>query len=179
MGSRKTLVEILREQDAKKRNSCATAPGRADLSIPVKALRCVPPYTPFPLAALPPILRDYVDASAAAIGCDPALVALPGLAVAAGSIGNSCAVRLKRGWTEPSVVWAVTIAPSGQLKSPGWAAAVDPLLAYQCDLAEEYHAERAEFDEALTAWKDQPTGTRGPRPTLPKQPPCHITGDAT
>jgi hypothetical protein len=77
------------------------------------------------------------------------------------------------------VVWAVTIAPSGQLKSPGWAAAVDPLLAYQCDLAEEYHAERAEFDEALTAWKDQPTGTRGPRPTLPKQPPCHITGDAT
>src|SRR6516162_9864880 len=136
MGSRKTLVEILREQDAKKRNSCATAPGRADLSIPVKALRCVPPYTPFPLAALPPIMRDYVDASAAAIGCDPALVALPALAVAAGCIGNSRAIRLKPGWTEPAVVWAATVAPSGSQKSPAWAAAVDPLMAVQMELVD-------------------------------------------
>jgi hypothetical protein len=144
-----------------------------------KAPRRVPPYAPFPLAMLPPVLRDYVDASAAAIGCDPALVALPAMAVAAGCVGNSCAVRLKRGWTEPSVLWAVTIAQSGQLKSPGWAAAVDPLLSRQCDLAEEYQINRARYDDDLTAWKDRPKSERGPRPDCPDQPPCYITGDAT
>jgi hypothetical protein len=179
MGSRKTLVEILREQDAKKRNSCATAPGRADLSIPVKALRCVPPYTPFPLAALPPIMRDYVDASAAAIGCDPALVALPALAVAASCIGNSCAVRLKRGWIEPSVVWAVTIAPSGQLKSPAYSKVVDPLMEIQMDFVDDYKRERAVYEEEFSRWQDTPRKERGERPAPPEVPSAYVTTDAT
>jgi len=116
--------------------------------------RRVPPYTPFPLVELPPVLRDYTGASADAIGCDPALVALPALAVAAGCLGNSCTIQLKRGWTEPSVIWSVTITPSGQRKSPGWAAATDPLMAYQCDLADNYRAERTAYDDALAEWMD-------------------------
>jgi hypothetical protein len=141
--------------------------------------RRVPPYTPFPLPHLPPILREYTEASAAAIGCDPALVALPTLAVVAACIGNSCAIRLKRGWVEPSVIWAVTIASSGQLKSPGWAAAVDPLMAYQCELAEAYQTERAVYEEEMTAWSDRPKQQRGERPGRPELPPCYVTSDAT
>jgi hypothetical protein len=143
------------------------------------ASRRLPPYMPFPLPNLPPILREYTDANAAAIGCDPALVALPSLAVAAACIGNSCAIRLKRGWVEPAVVWAVTITPSGQRKSPGWAAAVDPLMAHQCELAEAYQAERAVYEEAMTAWKDRPKQQRGERPGRPELPPCYVTSDAT
>jgi hypothetical protein len=144
-----------------------------------KVPRRVPPYAPFPLADLPPILREYVDASAAAIGCDHAHVALPALAVAAGCIGNSCVIRLKDSWIEPCVIWAVTIAPSGQHKSPGWAKAVDPLMYYQCDLADEHEARRATHEEELLAWKDLPKDERGPRPECPKRPPCHVTSDAT
>jgi hypothetical protein len=120
-----------------------------------------------------------VDASASAIGCDPALVALPALAVVAGCIGNSCAIQLKRGWTEPCVIWAVTITPSGQRKSPGWAAGTDPLMAYQCDLDDSFKAERSGYDAALEEWKDKPRAGRGPRPECPEQPPCYVTSDAT
>jgi hypothetical protein len=141
--------------------------------------RRVPPYTPFPLSILPPILREYTHTSGAAIGCDPALVALPALVVSASCVGNSCAVRLKRGWTEPCVIWGLTVAPSGQLKSPGWAAAVDQLMAYQCELAEDYQAERTVYEEAITAWSDRPKQQRGERPGCPERPPCYVTSDAT
>src|SRR5262249_40877360 len=42
-----------------------------------KRFRPLPPYQPFPLHPLLPVLSDLVAASAQAIGCDPALVALP------------------------------------------------------------------------------------------------------
>jgi hypothetical protein len=144
-----------------------------------KSQRRVPPYIEFPLGTLPPLLGDYVDASAAAIGCDPALVALPALAVVASCIGNSCAIRLKRGWIEPSIIWAATIAPSGQLKTPGFAAAVDRLLSYQCDLSDEYQSQREQYDKDLLAWQDTPKDRRGPRPQKPERKPCHVTSDTT
>jgi hypothetical protein len=168
-----------READQKRPDSPRATGSGHDSGRTARPQRRVPPYTPFPLLSLPPILREYTDASAAAIGCDPALVALPALAAAAACIGNSCAIRLKRGWVEPPVVWAVTVAPSGQLKSPGWAAAVDPLMAYQCELAEAYQAERVVYEEALTAWQDRPRQQRGERPGCPERPPCYVTSDAT
>ena len=100
----------------------------------------LPPYRPFPIAELPITLRDYVEASAAAIGCDTALVALPALAVAGGCIGNSRALMVKRKWIEPPVIWAVTIAYSGDRKSPGYDAAVAPLLDLQMDLVDSHQA---------------------------------------
>lgn len=153
----------------------APKPARPRMSVP----RQLPPYVPFPLAALPPVLRDYVAASAAAIGCDQSLVALPALAVAAGCVGNCCSLTLKRGWTEPCVVWAVTVAESGRLKSPAWAKAVDPLLSIQMDLVEKYQEERTVYDGALAAWKGKPKAERGEQPAAPPRPPCHVTGDAT
>src|SRR5262245_55471344 len=49
--------------------------GRRESGGTISPPRRVPPYAPFPLTNLPPILREYTDASSAAIGCDPALVA--------------------------------------------------------------------------------------------------------
>jgi hypothetical protein len=46
-------------------------------------------YVPFPLDALPEPVRGYTDACSAAIGCDPAYVALPVLSMLAGAIGNT------------------------------------------------------------------------------------------
>jgi hypothetical protein len=144
-GTKHGLLEMAQAAE----NRPAAGPGHK----PKKSPRVIPTYKPFPLSALPPILREYVDASAAAIGCDPALVALPGLAVVAGCIGNARAIRLKRGWTEPAVIWAVTVAPSGEQKSPAWSAAHDPMMAIQMELVDA---------------AEEPT-----------KAPCHITGDAT
>jgi len=123
-------------------------------------VRTLPTYQPFPLDALPPTLREYVDAAAAAIGCDPALVALPALAVIAGCIGNSRAIQLRRRWSEPAVVWALTVARSGGVKSPAFSAAVDPLMDHQMGRHEDYLERKKEDDEA-------------------KLPPCLVTSNTT
>jgi hypothetical protein len=133
--------------------------------------RQLPPYRPFPLELLPPTLREYTEAAASAIGCDPALVALPSLAVAASCTGNARAIRLKRGWEEPSVVWAVTIAPSGKFKSPAWGAAVDPLMALQMDLADAH-------EQAAAAWEAKPDEEKEGG-EAPKGPTRYVTSDAT
>src|SRR5262249_28241618 len=65
-----------------------------------------PPWKPFPAEALPEPARGYVDAASRAIGCDASYIALPLVTALAAAIGNSRVIRLKRGWTEPAVLWA-------------------------------------------------------------------------
>src|SRR5205823_1116258 len=72
----------------------------------------------FPLDALPRAARDHCAEVAAATGTDPAFTALPCLAALAGCIGNTRRLQIKRAWPEPAVVWAVTVAESGSVKSP-------------------------------------------------------------
>src|SRR5262249_35956732 len=96
--------------------------------------RPLPPWVPFPLRALPPVISDHVRAAAASIGCDPALVALPALAAVAGAVGNSRAIVVKKGWSEPVALWTVTVADSGGHKSPAHRVAVGPLQEIQIDL---------------------------------------------
>ena len=79
-------------------------------------------FRPFPLAALPEPIRSYVDAGAAAVGCDPSFVALPMLSMLAGAVGNSRRILLKKGWSgwsEPCIIWTAIIGESGTTKSPG------------------------------------------------------------
>jgi hypothetical protein len=135
------------------------------------------PYKPFPIDALPSVLGDYVGAAAAAIGCDPALVALPALAVAAAAIGNSRSIRLKKGWTEPAVIWAVTVAPSGELKSPGWDAASRPYTAIQMDLVDEAEAKCEKWEAEMEAWREN--GKAGEKPKRPPDVLTHVTTDST
>ncbi len=146
---------------AKKRNKTAGHSGSA-VAAPVRA---IPAYQPFPIDMLPLVLRNYVDAAAASIVCDPALVALPALATAMSCIGNSRAIQLRRGWSEPAVLWAITVARSGSAKSPGFSAAVDPLNEYQMDRWDAHQHEKA----AAKKSEEQ----------APPAPPCLVTSDAT
>ena len=75
-------------------------------------------YVPFPVDVLPEPIRSYVAAGAVTLGCEPAYIALPLLAVLASAVGNSRRVQLKQSWCEPCLVWAVIIGESGTLKSP-------------------------------------------------------------
>lgn len=146
-----------------------------------KPIRPLPPWQPFPVEELPPVLREYVVAAAEAIGCDPALVALPSLATIAGCIGNSRAIILKKGWVEPSVIWSATIAESGGHKSPGYHAAVNPLVELQMDDFDAYHAEVEQFNNRLAEWMAMPKDQRREedKPEKPKEPPTYVTSDTT
>ena len=135
----------------------------------------VEPYIPFPVEVLPEPLCSFVTQAAEAIGCDAAFVALPLLAALASAIGNTRRIELKRGWTEPAIVWTAIIGDSGTLKSPALDVALRPLRHRQNE-AMQVHAQEMEGHQAdmlryeieLNAWKK--SKGRGDPPTKPQPP---------
>lgn len=84
------------------------APGRAsDMS-----------RVPYPVDALPEPLRSFVHEAARCVGCPPDMVAVPLLIYAAGTIGSSYRIRIKRGYEKHAVLWGVVIGAPGSGKSP-------------------------------------------------------------
>ncbi len=140
-------------------------------------------YRPFPGNALPDPLDRYVKAAATAIGCDPAFVGLPCLAVCAGAIGNSRRIMLNRGWYEPAVLWASVIGESGTQKSPAMDAAIHPLERWQSEEFERHAEKMAQYDsdrQHYEAAKKKWNGTGDP-PEKPEPPACvrYIVSDTT
>ena len=91
------------------------------------------------------------------------------------------AVKLKRTWIEPCIIWAVTIARSGLQKSPPLDLALEPVREYEAQLfadhadAEAHWREEYErFEVALKRWKTPNGGAmKGePRPDEPARPGC-------
>jgi hypothetical protein len=145
-------------------------------------------WQPFPVAALPEPLRSLVVEGAAAMGCDPSMIALPGLAGCAGAIGTTRALEIKRGWLEFPIVWAVVVSPSGTLKSPSMEYALKPLQDAQAARFREHTAAMEAFErdwqryEAdLSAWKKAKPAERGEQPTKPAAPVCvrYLVSDCT
>jgi hypothetical protein len=122
------------------------------------------PYQPFPVDALPAPLAEYVRQDALALGCDPAYLALPVLAVVASTIGNTRKIRLKPTWEEPCIIWSALIADSGTLKSPAQDKAVGHLFRVQKRLRDKYKKEMAAYKEAKKKARDDEGGN------LPQEP---------
>lgn len=149
-------------------------------------VRNVPPWTPFPVEFLPPVLRALVVEAAAAIGCDPSYVVLPVLAVVASAIGNSRTARLKDSWDEPCVVWTGIVGESGTQKSPAQDVAFAPLRRLDEEAQREHQenlnlhkAEKLRHEFALSEWRKG--GAVGDPPPEPRRPVAHrfIVCDAT
>jgi hypothetical protein len=102
------------------------------------SIRTLEPYQPFPVEALPALLRVFAIEGAAALNCDPVFLALPALTIIASTIGNTRTIRLKRGWHEPAVVWGGIVGDSGALKTPAWKAAVGYLFQVQKKHSDDY-----------------------------------------
>src|SRR6188768_2836392 len=120
-------------------------------------------HAAFPLVALPRVLRGFVKEVADAMGVAPECVATPAIATCATAIGNTCRIRLTPTWTEPSIIWAVTLMESGSLKTPAYNAAVEPLRVAQRLLEEmfqqaqsDYRKAKAHFEAEATIWKNAP-----------------------
>lgn len=144
---------------------------RAELPTPERPLV----YQPFPTHTLSPTMACFVREAARAVGCDEAIVAMPALAVAAGSIGATRTLRLKRTWYEPAVLWCVVVSPSGAMKSQGRKLVLAPILRRQ---KKELDAHReamrafgplqAIYEKDLAAWKK--SKSNDPPPEAPESP---------
>lgn len=143
-------------------------------------------YVPFPVDALPAMIRRFVVEGAQAIGCVPAFVALPVLSVLASAIGSTRRIRLKKTWTEPCVVWAAIVARSGTLKSPALDLPLDPVRRRQRETFRDHETARKQYDEdklkherELARWKKEKGNTSPPE--KPQPPTCErsICSDLT
>jgi DNA polymerase I-like protein with 3'-5' exonuclease and polymerase domains len=130
--------------------------GRAGAS--KRSIRPPEPYRPFPVHTLPNPVREFVIQAAAALGCDPAFIALPALAVVAGLIGNTRVIRLKRDWKEPAVVWSAVVASSGTLKSPAYHLALDYIVRLQRDLLKDHKQAMSLYEAEKQRRKDAGSG---------------------
>lgn len=144
-------------------------------------------YRPFPRSALPEPVQSFVAKYAEAIGCDAAYVALPLLSALAAAIGNARRIQLKRGWTEPAILWTVIVGESGTLKTPAFKAAMaalrqrqgDALKCYN-DAREAYEPELLQYEKRLQNWKrDKVYHSRPPEKPQTPQAVRHIVSDAT
>ncbi|MFM9965347.1 MAG: YfjI family protein [Planctomycetaceae bacterium] len=143
-------------------------------------------FRTFPVDVLPAPLAEVVRCVTKAMGCDPSFVALPALSVLAGAIGNSRRIRLKRGWTEPVIIWTAIVGESGTLKSPPLEWLTQPLrdreesaLERHATALEEFAAEQLRHAAAVAAWKQRKSSE--PPPLTPVPPVCSrsFTSDAT
>jgi hypothetical protein len=115
----------------------------------------VPDYRPFPVHALPVVLREFAAEAAAAVGADVAFAALPALTVAGAAVGATVVVSPKRKFREPPALWCCTVGDSGTGKSPCWKPAADLVLGIDARLAEAHREELKRYADALAAWNAQ------------------------
>jgi replicative DNA helicase len=129
---------------------------------------------PFPTAALPDWLRDYVEASAIETQTPPDLAALVTLSVVAATCAKVIEVSVRPGWVEPVNLFTVVAMDPGNRKSAVFSAATAPLEAAERlenqmrapeILAAQSHLEAAKerLHEAQTALKKAPVDEQASR----------------
>jgi len=113
-------------------------------------LGSMPGAEPFPVDVLPGPAALMVNEGADAIGCPPDFLALPVLAVAAGTIGRSVSLMLKSGYFAGSAVYGACVGPPSDGKTPALKAVaaavrrIDELLIAEHDQAMERLREETE-----------------------------------
>jgi hypothetical protein len=136
------------------------------------ALEHQPPaekYVPFPVHLLPDAVQTYVAEHAAAIGIDAAFVAVPMLPVLAALIGQSRSLFIKRNWTEPSILWAATVADVSTGKSPGWQAATAPAKELERRIHEQHRLAQQQYQQALQEFQADRTQIKPTKPAMHTQ----------
>ncbi len=128
---------------------------------------------PFPIEALPPILRAFAEDRAKMIGADPCAIAWSALAACGVALDARIRLQMKQHdrWSVPPFFWLALVGAPSTKKTPILDAALDPLLeAQKGDLA-AWRQEHAE-------WMALPKKDRQDTP----EPTCRrrlISNDAT
>ena len=137
----------------------------------------VPVFTPFPVDVYPEPVRSFIIGAERAIGCDASLIALPLLSALASAIGNTHRITLKGIWSEPAIVWTVTVGESGTMKTPAFKLAMKPVRKAQAEAFKEHQAamakweaEQQQYEAELAGWKRQAAKGHGDAGELPAKP---------
>jgi replicative DNA helicase len=86
---------------------------------------------PFPVDALPKILRAWVLAESEATQTPPDLAAMLALAACSAAVSKRVVIEVKPGYTEPSNLFVAVVLPPGERKSAVFNDAVAPLREWE------------------------------------------------
>jgi hypothetical protein len=117
---------------------------------------------PFPIDALPPVLRTFSEDRARVIGADPCAIAWASISAASAALDGSIRLRMKKHdhWSVPPAIWVALIGQPSTKKSPIIDAAWEPLQrAQKLDLDQ--------WRQEVAIWKATPKKERdqdGPAP---------------
>ncbi|MBS0205914.1 MAG: DUF3987 domain-containing protein [Planctomycetes bacterium] len=112
----------------------------------------VPDYQPFPVDCFPRPVRDYIAGHAQVLNCDPAVVALPVLAVLASAAGDR-RIQIKQSWTEPANLWTALIADGQTCHAAALQAATAPLVQRESQEFERQRQLMPEYERLMTRYR--------------------------
>jgi 5S rRNA maturation endonuclease (ribonuclease M5) len=125
------------------------------------------PYQPPPLDLLPSELQDYVHDAAESINVDVAFILLPVLSSLGTAIGNSRSILLKRGFTQPPIIWTGTIGPSGSRKSPSLDLGCLAVMEHERELMQQNKEAAEIYADELAQWESERRKNGGSKPEEP------------
>jgi hypothetical protein len=135
------------------------------------------PWQPFPVAALPPVVREMVEAAAPAAQVDPAMAAGLALGVLAGALGRTRLLTLNPDFIVPPMLWIAVVCQSGNGKTPCLNKLRPALLERETQLQaanqgamERFAHEKRAHEEAMVQ-RRKAKGPPGEPPSAPKRPP--------
>ena len=147
--------------------ACQTCPHFSKGKSPLSALprEVAPPAEPpayadpyadfagpsFPVAILPPVLADFVEAQRQAMGADPSALAMAALTALAGAIHAETKIKVGDGWVEPPIIWTALIGPPSAMKSPIIDKVIKPLRKTDAARDAAWRRQRALWEQAKVA----------------------------
>jgi hypothetical protein len=107
---------------------------------------------PLDAGDFPPVLRDYAELLARAVGHDVSAYLAAMLGAVAGMLDDGIRLCLdeRTEWYESPRAWVLLIGPPGAAKSPGIKGATDPLVELHTQLRDRWHADCAALAEGET-----------------------------
>lgn len=94
--------------------------------------------------ALPTWCADHVHSVTQSVQVPRSLPTMLALSTLAGALQKAAHIQIKSGYTEPLILWTCSILPSGERKSPTFAAMTSPISAHEKAERErlaEHHSE--------------------------------------
>lgn len=110
-------------------------------------------FEPFPVDVLPEPLKGFVKESSKSLGVGSSMLATPLFAILASCVGATRTIKLKRDWTEPSVLWTAILGSPGSLKSPALKIVIELLDDIQNQAFFEYETEREGYESRFKDYK--------------------------
>jgi len=106
-----------------------------------------------PLAALPPVLRDYAEAQSMSTGADVNACAMAALAVISGALHHGFSLKMKRSndWTARPRLWVMLVGDPSSKKTPAIGGAMAPLRACDNENARAHAKDVARWQEVKDA----------------------------